>query len=420
MSSFLVIITVVLGIIAVAQLAKAYDLSRSIANRREEDVSEADIRFNGNGMFIFLILQLAFFVWLIFFSKDIYMPEPASLHGVEIDQLLNVNMYIIVSVYVSMNVLLYFFTYKYQYRKNRTAYWYPHNNKLEAIWTIIPAVVMAVIIIYGLMVWKHTMMDDPEEGAINIQLYSKQFDWTVRYAGDDNKLGPTNYNFISGENMLGIINSDTYDKTLADVDAQMSSLNEKLVNDANNVALMSSLAKEEAEDNMERLQRKKVRTLAFNRKLNENVDGMYNWGDDDKVVIGEFYLPVDREILFHMDSRDVIHSAYMPHFRFQMNAVPGMTTTFKMTPTITTKEMREKLGDSEFNYILMCNKICGASHYNMQRNVIVVEQEEYDEWLATQGTFVPSEDPESTEEEIPAEENSGDGEDSTAQLIDNP
>ena len=71
----------------------------------------------------------------------------------------------------------------------------------------------------------------------------------------------------------------------------------------------------------------------------------------------------------------------MPHFRMQMNAVPGYPTTFKMTPTITTEEMRAKTGDENFDYVLMCNKICGASHYNMQRKVVVVSEEEYDNWL---------------------------------------
>jgi cytochrome c oxidase subunit 2 len=83
-------------------------------------------------------------------------------------------------------------------------------------------------------------------------------------------------------------------------------------------------------------------------------------------------------------ARDVIHSAYMPHFRVQMNVVPGMPTQFYFTPTVTTKEMREITGNSNFVYELACNKICGAAHFNMRMKVNVVSDAEYAEWLAKQ------------------------------------
>jgi cytochrome c oxidase subunit 2 len=112
-----------------------------------------------------------------------------------------------------------------------------------------------------------------------------------------------------------------------------------------------------------------------------------------------------------MRSQDVLHSAYMPHFRAQMNCVPGMITQFSYTPIYTTEEMRqdpdvmEKVKRTntiraeralngepnsdpwEFDYILLCNKICGKSHYNMQMKIIVETQEEYDAWMAEQKTF---------------------------------
>lgn len=111
---------------------------------------------------------------------------------------------------------------------------------------------------------------------------------------------------------------------------------------------------------------------------------------DDKIVRGELHLPVGRTVVFKFHSRDVLHSAYMPHFRLQMNCVPGMTTQFHMTPTTTTKEMREITGNEEFNYLLLCNKICGTSHYNMQMDIIVESQDDYDAWLADKKTFAQS------------------------------
>jgi len=108
---------------------------------------------------------------------------------------------------------------------------------------------------------------------------------------------------------------------------------------------------------------------------------------DDKVVRGEFHIPVGRSVLFKFHSRDVIHSAYMPHFRAQMNCVPGMTTQFHFVPTKTTEEMRAETGNSKFDYILLCNKICGGAHYNMQMTIVVETEEAYNKWLNEKKTL---------------------------------
>ena len=126
----------------------------------------------------------------------------------------------------------------------------------------------------------------------------------------------------------------------------------------------------------------------------------------------EFVIPKGRHIAFKFRSRDVIHSAYMPHFRAQMNCVPGMITEFSFVPTVTTAEMREEPGivskvakineirtqrrangevdnvdEYTFDYLLLCNKICGASHYNMQMKIVVETQEEYEAWIKEQKEF---------------------------------
>lgn len=118
------------------------------------------------------------------------------------------------------------------------------------------------------------------------------------------------------------------------------------------------------------------------------VDAADEFAKDDKLVKGEFHLPVNVPVQFVFRSIDIIHSAYFPHFRAQMNCVPGVSTQFNFVPTKTTAEMRKITGNGEFNYVLLCNKICGAAHYNMQMDVIVESQEDYDKWLAEQKTFV--------------------------------
>ncbi len=104
---------------------------------------------------------------------------------------------------------------------------------------------------------------------------------------------------------------------------------------------------------------------------------------DDDVVFNAndtLVLCVDQEYEFNFRAKDVIHSAYFPHFRAQMNTVPGMTTRFKFTPDITTADMRGRMNNPAFNYILMCNKICGGSHYKMKLIVVVLDKPDYDMW----------------------------------------
>jgi len=106
---------------------------------------------------------------------------------------------------------------------------------------------------------------------------------------------------------------------------------------------------------------------------------------DDK-LLREVHLVVGEPVLLKFRSRDVIHSAFLPHFRVQMNCVPGLITQFAFTPTKTTKQMKQEEGE-DFEYVLLCNKICGSAHYNMQMSFIVETQEEYDAWIASKKTL---------------------------------
>ncbi len=115
------------------------------------------------------------------------------------------------------------------------------------------------------------------------------------------------------------------------------------------------------------------------------IDMKDNHSLDDKIT-REVHLVVDQPVLLKFRSQDIIHSAFLPHFRVQMNCVPGLSTQFGFTPTQTTKEMKAQEGE-DFEYILLCNKICGSAHYNMQMKFIVETQEEYDNWIATQKTL---------------------------------
>ena len=103
---------------------------------------------------------------------------------------------------------------------------------------------------------------------------------------------------------------------------------------------------------------------------------------NDIIQKDTLYLCKGREYDFSFRAKDVIHSAYFPHFRAQMNVVPGMPTSFKFTPILTTQEMRASKNNDEFNYVIMCNKICGGAHYKMKMIVVVYPEAEYDDWMA--------------------------------------
>ena len=119
--------------------------------------------------------------------------------------------------------------------------------------------------------------------------------------------------------------------------------------------------------------------------LNEFSTDVLTQASDD-IITREVHLVINEPVLLKFRSQDVIHSAFLPHFRVQMNCVPGMTTQFGFTPTKTTTQMKESEG-KDFEYILLCNKICGLAHFNMQMKFVVETQEEYDTWVATKITL---------------------------------
>jgi cytochrome c oxidase subunit 2 len=113
----------------------------------------------------------------------------------------------------------------------------------------------------------------------------------------------------------------------------------------------------------------------------------------DDIITNELHFPVGKAVSLKFRAKDVIHSAYLPHFRVQMNVVPGLPTQFNFTPSITTAEMRNKLNNPKFDYILLCNKICGGAHYRMKMKVIVDSPEEYAKWLSSQPNLASTSTP---------------------------
>ena len=341
----------VLALISIAlwQITKIFELSQPKKNNTQV-ADDDDNRWNGQLMFAFLIFIYAITLFSFWKWGDVLLPDASSEHGIEYDNLMWISFAIIFFTQTITQALLHYFAYKYRGEKGKKALFYADNDRLEAIWTIIPVIALAGLILYGLYTWTDIMTIEENDDALVVELYAQQFNWKARYAGDDGVLGDANVRFLQdfdGKNLVGIDATDPN-------------------------------------------------------------------GFDD-VVVQELHLPAGREIIFKMRSQDVLHSAYMPHFRAQMNCVPGMITEFAFTPTVTTEDMRqtddikakvkkintirrensqallakgeEALEPYVFDYLLLCNKICGASHYNMQMKIVVETPEEFEKWMTNQQTF---------------------------------
>ena len=352
MTILLSILAVTLLAISVWQITKIFEISNLGAKKDDSQVaSEKDNDLQGKLMFAFLVFIYLVTIYSFVSYTKVLLPDSASEHGYTYDKLMLISFLVIFFVQTVTQALLHYFAYKYRGINGRKASFITHNNKLELVWTVIPAIVLFVLILYGMTTWSDIMNFEEDEDAMVVELYAAQWNWKARYAGEDNVLGDANVRFLNdfdGRNSVGIDSSDPN-------------------------------------------------------------------GLDDVVVTQEFHLPVNRKVIFKIRSQDVLHSAYMPHFRAQMNAVPGMITEFSFTPTVTTAEMRlnpdvvskvnrinkirydnsqeliakgeEALEPYQFDYLLLCAKICGASHYNMQMKIVVESEKDFNKWLNDQNTF---------------------------------
>lgn len=306
--------------------------------KKDQTASHEENNING-----WLMLGLGGFIYgLMVYSmyqgKTVLLPRlSASAEGEHIDNLFVMTMALIIGVQFITQFLIYFFTFKYRGQKESKAKFFADSHKLEMWWTVTPAVVLTGLILYGLWTWNSVMDTSDAENPLVIEIYAKQFQWEARYSGADNALGMANVRNIAGINTMGV--------DMSDKNAQ------------------------------------------------------------DDIPVRELRLPKGRKVIFKFRSQDVLHSAYMPHFRAQMNCVPGMQTTFGFTPTVTTKEMRqnemtkakfaeinelrkeEGKDPVEFDYLLLCNKICGSSHYNMQMKIVVEEEADFNAWIKEQKTI---------------------------------
>lgn len=315
--SLLGIVAVALVIVILFQISKAGEILGELGG--EKKMVDANNRFQANMFLWVLIFGLIGIVWSAFHYSPMFLPEASSEHGVGIQNMYFWTLVSIVPIFFLTQILLFGFSYFYRRDDRKAAFYFPESNKLELIWSLIPAVVMVLLVTGGLRQWLKITGPIPEELAeevLTIEATAQQFKWDIRYSGKDKKLGPR-----------------------------------------------------------------------ANRKMSADNPWGQDWTDpanQDDFIPTEVYLPVNRPVMVKINSLDVLHSFYLPHFKVKMDAVPGIPTQFWFTPTKTSAQMQLELDNPEFIYELACAELCGKAHYNMRKEVFVVEQDEFDAWMDKQ------------------------------------
>lgn len=342
MSTFFIIAVLILLFVVVFQIAKASEYVAIL--KGEEKSRKQNNKINGFLMIAFLVLGLigVYYCQRILGGKVLH--ESASKEGEKVDEMLNITLAITGVVFIITQILLFWFSYKYQESDKRKSFYFPHNNTMEVVWTVVPAIVLSILVVIGLRNW-FIFTGDAPKNALVVEVTGRQFGWIFRYPGKDNQFGKRYFrNIDPSSNSLGLVWVD-------------------------------------------------------NKELNQKADPATY---DDIVQEQTMYVIKNRPVKLIIGSRDVIHDVGLSHFRLKMDAVPGIPTTLWFTPKYTTAEMKEKTGNPNFQYEISCDQMCGNGHYSMKGVIDVVTEEEYDAWMAKQKPYYYAAFPEKDPSAAPA------------------
>ncbi|MEL6986588.1 MAG: OmpA family protein [Bacteroidota bacterium] len=336
MIGLIAILIVILLAVVVVQIGKVTELSAKI--RGEEGVN---IKQNTRQAFWLLVFCAGFLIfcgvsayyyknWMLGYGPH----EAASAHGPSLDSMFNITLVLTGIVFVITHIALFWFTWKYRKKVGAKALFMPHNNMLEVVWTVIPAIVMTILVIRGLATWNE-VMDDPGDEAMEIEAMGWQFAWNLRYPGADGVLGARDFRLTKAGNDCG---QDWNDPKNHD-DFMASDL-----------------------------------VLPVDKKVRVRIIG--------RDVLHNFYLPHFR---VKMDAVPGIPTYFVftptkttEEYREELRKYPEYHA-----PSDPEDPNSDPLWKA-FNYELACAELCGKGHYSMRKIVRIVEQDEYDEWLSEQ------------------------------------
>jgi cytochrome c oxidase subunit II len=344
MTTLIILLCVLLvGIIAV-QIGKINEISARI--RGEKEVEQIDNNRQAWWLMAFMVGLLVLTTYSAFYYKNYMLGfgphDSASEHGGKIDVIFNITLIITAIVFFITQIALFWFSYKYKAKEGRKALYIPHDNKLEIIWTIIPAVAMTILVVGGLDAWNDIMADVKEdEEFMEIEATGFQFGWELRYPGADGLLGARDFRMITPANSLG--------QDFTDVKNHDDFKPDEIV-------------------------------LPVGKKVRVRITS--------KDVLHNFYLPHFR---VKMDA--------VPGMPTYFVFTPSLTTEEYRQKLSKYPEYQVKRDPNDpespllwesFNYELACAELCGSGHYSMRRLVRIVSEAEYETWLKGQNSFYMS------------------------------
>ena len=341
MTGLIILISFLLLAIVVVQISRINELSKSI--RGEEYGKQRSIDRQGRYLLTFMVIFLVGCVVSAYYYKNYmlgYGPHTAaSEHGPMLDRLFNVTLIITGIVFFLTHVALFWFGYKYREQPGTKADFMPHDNKLEVIWTAIPAFAMFALVINGLVAWNKVMDDvDPDEDYMEIEATGYQFAWILRYPGPDGALGARDFRKINGVNPLG---QDWTDVKNLD-DFQPTDL-----------------------------------VLPKGKKVRVRITA--------RDVLHDFYLPHFR---VKMDAVPGLPTYFVftpnkttEEYREELSKFPEY-----QVPADPADPDGPQLWEV-FEYELACAELCGSGHYSMKKIVRIVEPDEYEAWLREQQSY---------------------------------
>lgn len=303
----------------------------------------------------FIIGMIATF-WSVRFYQPYYIQShSASVHGEEIDRMFWITMVVVFSVFVITNGILFYFAWKYGKDGDRKAKYYPENHKLELIWTVVPAIVLTVLVIFGIKAWTGVMRaPEPGEDLQRIEVNGEQWGWTLRYPGDDKEFGAIDVRRIGGDNILGVDVADA--KTGGDFIADDLVL---LVDKRVDLKIRS------------RDVLHSVFLPHFRVKMDAvpGMDTRFHFVPQYTTKEYREWLKNNNPLFAEIDT--IITTTIEP----DSNAAPGakavsvVDTVFKA---------------DNFDFELACTEVCGRGHFSMRKKVVVLDKDEYAAWYAEQ------------------------------------
>ncbi|MEM1137351.1 MAG: cytochrome c oxidase subunit II [Bacteroidota bacterium] len=333
MTSILYIVGAILIVVILALIYRIFTLIGIAKGSSKKNVSLSN-RVNALLFPLVFVLGFGSMFWYSGVAQEYFLPESASVHGAEIDYLFWLTMAIIGFAFFATHLLLFWFPFKYQYKEGKSAYFYPHNDKLEIIWTIIPAIVMTILVISGYVVWTDITSPAPQD-SLSIEIMGKQFNWEVRYGGTDQVLGRHDYKKIDGTNSMGIDFRDP------------NSIDDFIARD---------------------IHLPKGKPVLLNIRARD--------------VLHSVFMPHFR---VKMDA--------VPGMPTKFWFTPSKTTA-EMREILSREPAWQKIDPEtgeprykNFNYELACTEVCGSGHFAMRKVIIVDEPSDFDNWYKEQESW---------------------------------